>query len=142
MSTIASEITTTNVIPATAHRHPVLRATVVYGAAAAVATTAVAAAAHAAGVPFKIDGEMIPLGGFAQLTVLGAVIGGLIAATLNRTTAHARTWFVRIAVLLTAVSCLPSLAWPPDVATKLTLVAAHLVAAAVVVPALARQLRD
>jgi hypothetical protein len=37
------------------------------------------------------------------------------------------------------VSCVPSVALPPDAATKLTLVATHLVAAAIIVPVLARR---
>jgi hypothetical protein len=85
---------------------------------------------------------MIPVVGFAQLTVIGAVLGGIVAATLNRAVVHARRWFVRIAVLLTALSCVPSIAWPPDAASKATLVATHLLAAAIIVPALARQIRD
>ena len=32
---------------------------------------------HAAGVSLEVDGEMIPLAGFAQMTFLGAVLGGL-----------------------------------------------------------------
>jgi hypothetical protein len=141
MSTVPGEMTGTTV-PATARRHPVLPATAVYGATAAVATATVAATAHAAGVPFEVDGEMIPVLGFAQLTVIGAILGGLTAATLNRTTVHARRWFVRIAVLLAALSCIPSIAFPPDFATKATLVATHLLAAAIMIPALARRIRD
>lgn len=132
---------TTTTRTATAHRHPVRRAALASAAAAAVATTAVAAGAHAAGVPFEIEGEMIPLLGFAQMTLLGAVFGGLIAAGLNRFTAHARRWFVPAAVVLTIVSCLPSLALPPDAATRIMLVATHVIAALVIVPALARETR-
>ena len=44
--------------------------------------------------------------------------------------------------MLTAMSCVPSVALPPDVATKVTLVALHLMAAAIIVPVLARQLED
>jgi hypothetical protein len=120
-------------------RHPVRRATLVSGAVAAAATTAVAAVADAAGVPLAIDGETIPLLGFAQLTLIGAVIGGLMAAALGRWTARSRQWFVGTAVLLTALSCIPSVTTPPDVATKIVLVATHVLAAAIIVPALARQ---
>ena len=54
------------------------RTTVVAGLVAAAVTTGVAAAFHAAGVSFEVDGEMIPLAGFAQMTFLGAVIGGVV----------------------------------------------------------------
>ena len=88
------------------------------GAVAAAATTALAAAADAAGVPLEIDGETIPLLGFAQMTFLGAVLGGLLVAALNRWSSHARRRFVQVAVALTALSCVPSVALPPDAATK------------------------
>ena len=47
--------------------------------------------------------------------------------------------FLIIAAALTALSCVPSVALPPDTATKLTLVATHLIAAAILVPVLARR---
>jgi hypothetical protein len=108
---------------------------------AAAVVTAFAAAAHAGGAPLAIDGETIPLVGFPQMTLLGAVLGGLIATALNRYGAEPRRWFVRAAVVLTAVSCVPSVAFPPDVATKVILVATHVIAAVIVVPVLARQTR-
>ena len=125
--------------PATT-RHPVRRAALASGAIAAVATTTIAAAAGAAGVPFEIDGEAIPLLGFAQLTLVGAVIGGLLAAAFSRWSSRARDRFVGTTVVLTALSCIPSIAVPPDAATKVALVAIHVVAALVVIPALARQI--
>lgn len=127
MSSIATTIPTSR-------PHPVRRAALTSGALAAVATTAVAAAASAAGVPLEIDGEAIPLAGFAQLTLVGAVLGGLIAAAMNRYAAQPTA-------VLTALSCVPSVALPPDVATKAVLVATHVLAAMVIVPALARQTR-
>ena len=141
MSTTATTLSASPTTEAAAHAHPVRRATLIYGALAAVGTTAAAAVAHAAGVPFEIDGEMIPLAGFAQMTVLGAVLGGLIAAALNRYTVEPRRWFVRIAAVLTVLSCVPSVAFPPDVATKAILVTTHVLAALIIVPALARQTR-
>ena len=130
---------TATVLPIAGARPTTLRrTTLVAGLVAAALTTAVAAGAHAAGVSFTIQGEAIPLGGFAQMTFLGAVIGGVLLAVLNRRSHAARRRFVQTAVVLTALSCVPSLAWPEDAATKLTLVALHVVAALVVVPALAR----
>jgi hypothetical protein len=118
------------------------RTTVVTGAVAAVATSAIAAAAHAAGVSFEIEGEMIPVLGFAQMTVLGAVVGGLLLAALNRRSSNARTRFVQATVALTALSCVPSVAMPDAAGSAVTLVALHVLAAVVIVPALARHARS
>ena len=136
-ATVAPTATTTST---TGRRsHPVLKATVVSGLIAAAATTALAAVAHAADVPLAIDGEQIPLLGFAQMTFVGAVLGGLIVAALNRWSGQARRRFQAIAAALVVASCIPSVALPPDAATKLTLVATHLVAAAIIVPVLVRR---
>ena len=118
------------------------RTTLAVGAIAAAVVTAAAGLLHAVGVSFEIDGEMIPLGGFAQMTFLGAVIGGVVLAVLNRRSRSARRHFVQTAVALTALSCVPSVAWPDDAATKLALVVLHLLAAAIVVPALVRHAQD
>jgi hypothetical protein len=131
--------TTTTASPATTSTGPSLRrTTLVVGAAGAVVTTLAAAALHAAGVPLAVDGEMIPLAGFAQMTFLGAVIGGLIVAVLNRRSRAPRRRFVQTALALTALTCVPSAVLPPDVATKAALVALHLLAAAIIVPRLVR----
>ena len=138
MSTIATTMST----PATevaARPHPVRRAALASGAVAAVGTTALAAAADVAGVPLAIEGEAIPLLGFAQMTLLGAVLGGLLAAAVNRYSARPQRSFVLATVVLTVLSCVPSVALPPDTATKLVLVATHVLAAAIIVPTLARQ---
>jgi hypothetical protein len=144
MTTVQTLDPTTTVAPAAgpARSHPVRRAALTSGAVAAVATTAVAATASAADVPFEIDGEAIPLLGFAQMTLLGAVVGGLLLAALNRWSTNARSRFVTAAVALTALSCIPSVAMPPDTASKIVLVATHVLAAVLVVPALARQARS
>jgi hypothetical protein len=140
MST-AAITTTTPAAEVAVTSHPVRRAALTSGAIAAVGTTVLAAAGDAAGVPLAIDGETIPLLGFAQMTLIGAAIGGFIAAALNRSSSQARRWFTLIAVVLTALSCVPSVALPQDVATKVVLVATHVLAAAIIVPALARQTR-
>jgi hypothetical protein len=140
---------TTTTAPTTTATHTTTRAarslrltTIVAGFVAAAVTTAVAAAFHAAGVSFEVDGEMIPLVGFAQMTFVGAVIGGVILAVLNRRRGSARRRFLQTAVALTALSCVPSVTWPDDVATKLALVTLHVLAAAIVVPALVRHAHD
>jgi peptidoglycan/LPS O-acetylase OafA/YrhL len=118
------------------------RTTVVAGLVAAAVTSGLAAVVHAAGVSFKVHGKMIPLAGFAQMTLLGAVIGGVLLAVLNRRSRSARTRFLQTAVALTALSCVPSVSWADDGASKLALVAVHVLAAVIVVPALARHAHD
>lgn len=117
------------------------RTTAIVGVAAAAISTAAAAALHAAGVSFEIDGEMIPLLGFAQMTFIGVVIGGLILAGLNRWSGRARHRFVQVAVALTGLSCVPSVAMPDDIGSRIALVALHIVPAAIIIPALARHAR-
>ena len=135
-TTLAGTSATTR--PATSLR----RTTVRSGLVAAAVTTAAAAAVHGAGVSFEIEGEMIPLLGFAQMTFLGAVLGGVLLAGLNRWSASARRRFVQVTVVLTALSCLPSVALPDSAGSQVALVALHVLAAAIIVPALARHARS
>lgn len=114
------------------------RATAVAGLVGAAITTAAAATAHAAGVSFEVDGKMIPILGFAQMTLIGAVIGGLLLAVLNRRSSHARIRFLQVTVTLTALSCVPSITMPDDAGSRIALVALHVLAAAIIVPVLAR----
>jgi hypothetical protein len=123
-------------------RSSLRRSTLAVGFAAAAVTTTVAGAVHAAGVSLAVDGEMIPLAAFAQMTFLGAIIGGLLLAVLNRRSRAARRRFLDVAAALTVLSCVPSVVWPDDVATKVALVALHLLSAAIVVPVLARHAHD
>ena len=118
------------------------RTTIAVGAIAAAIVTVAAALLHAGGVSFEIDGEMIPLLGFAQMTFVGAVIGGFLLAGLDRWSTAPRRRFLQVAVVLTALSCIPSVAMPDDVATKLALVTLHLLAAAIIVPVLLRHAHD
>jgi hypothetical protein len=112
------------------------------GLLAAVATTAIAVVASAAGVSFEIDGESIPMAAYAQMTLLGAVLGVVLAMSLHRWASHPQRTFVRTTVALTALSCLPDLTMGFDPASAATLVAAHVTAAAVIVPRLAGALAD
>src|SRR6266536_2925067 len=59
-------------------------------------------------VSFNVGGKMILLVDFAQLTFVGAVIGGVLLAVLNRRSRSARRRFLQMAVALTALSCVPS----------------------------------
>jgi len=113
------------------------RATASAGVLAAAATTAGAAVLRAAGVPLAANGE-IQLAAFAQLTFIAAVSGGVLLAVLIRRSSAPRQRFVRITAGLTALSCAAPLALADTIASKAALVVLHLVAAAIIVPMLAR----
>jgi peptidoglycan/LPS O-acetylase OafA/YrhL len=138
MSVTAESLTLSPTSATTRPASSLRRTTVVSGLVAAAVTTAAAAAVHAAGVSFEIEGEMIPLLGFAQMTFLGAVLGGLLLAVLNRRSGEPRRRFVQATAVLTALSCIPSVAMPDAAGTQVALVALHVLAAALVIPALAR----
>jgi hypothetical protein len=140
MSTITPTITADTAV--TEQTGSLRRTTVVTGLVAAGVTSAAAAVAHAAGVSFEIEAETIPVLGFAQMTLLGAVLGGLLLAALNRRSSNARQRFVQSAVALTALSCVPSVTLPDDAGSAVTLVALHVLAAVIIVPALARHARS
>ena len=112
------------------------------GAIAAVATTIIGALAKAADVPL-VSGDMeIQIPAFAIFTFVGAALGGLLATQLRRRAGRPRRTFVTTTIALTALSFIPDLTADATTATKLTLVGAHLVAAAIIIPALARRLAD
>ena len=112
------------------------------GVVAAVATTAVAVIAGAAGVSFEVEGEAIPLAGYAQMTLIGAVVGVLLAKALRRWARTPQRTFVRATVALTALSIVPDLTMGFDAASAATLATAHVVAAAIIVPRIASRLSD
>jgi len=65
----------------------------------------------------------------------------LIAGALARWSDSPVQWWLRTTAVLTAVSLVPPFLAAADAATAATLVALHLLAAAVVVPVVARTLR-
>ena len=136
--TTATPLTTTR-STAAARTCRLWRPALASGVVAAVATTAIAAVARAAGVSFATDGEPIPLIAFAQMTLLGALLGFVIARLCRRAT-RPRGMFVRLTVALTALSVVPDVAMSFDAASRFVLVLTHATAAAIVVPVLARRL--
>ena len=105
------------------------------GAIAAVCTTVVAAAASAADVSLEVDGEAIPLPAFAWWTLVGAALGVVLARLLRE-----RRRFVVVTTVAVGVSLIPAIAVPDDTATRAVLVGAHLLAAAIIIPTLSKQL--
>lgn len=141
MSTISATATRTSTNTSSTTRVPLLRAGAAAGAVAAVATTTVAVAAHAAGVSFADNtGESIPWFAFAQLTFVCAMLGVGLAAVVRRRATRPQRTFTRVAWTLAAVSCVAPTLIGLSVAATATLVVDHLVAAAIVVPALASRL--
>ena len=109
-------------------------------AAAAAATALVAAAGQAIGISTDVSGAPIPATGFAVMTVIFSVLGLVIAAALRRFAHHPRTAWLRTTVTLTVLSFVPDLLADAATATKVLLMATHVVAAAIVIPAVARRL--
>lgn len=112
--------------------------------AAMVATTIAAVLARAIGVDFEIPdgGEAIPLSGIAMVTGFFSVVGIAIAGALLRWSARPAERFVRTAVSLTAISLVPPLLVGAHPSTTSALIGLHLVAATVMIPTLARSLRN
>ncbi|GIG87923.1 DUF6069 family protein [Plantactinospora endophytica] len=133
--------TTVNTTPATASTVGVLvRDGVLATVAASVATMAVAAAGHAAGISLDMAGAPIPVSGFGVLTAAFSLIGVVIAGLMSRFARRPRRTFVRTTVVLTVLSLVPDVIADAGAATIALLMLTHLVAAAIVIPALARRL--
>ncbi|MET8833545.1 DUF6069 family protein [Micromonospora sp. NPDC004540] len=133
--------TTANTTHATTSTFGVMiRAGVIAAVAASAATMAVAAAGHAAGVSLDLGGAPIPVAGFGVLTAAFSLLGVVIAALLFRFARRPRRTFVRTTVMLTVLSLAPDVIADAGAATKVLLMLTHLVAAAIVIPAVARRL--
>jgi Family of unknown function (DUF6069) len=144
MSTTTATQTTTTGTTGTTGTAPGVGSMLLAGAAAtvaaAVATSAVAAAGQAVGVSTAIAGAPIPVSGFAVLTAIFSVLGLVIATALRRFARHPRTTWIRTTVVLTVLSFVPDVIADAGIATKALLILTHVVAAAIVIPAVARRL--
>lgn len=119
---------------------PMLLAGLAATAAASVATSAVAAVGNAAGISLNVSGAPIPVTGFAVLTAIFSVVGLVLAAVLSRFARRPRAAFVRVTVALTVLSLVPDVIADAASGTKVLLMVTHLVAAAIVIPVVARRL--
>ncbi|WP_328849958.1 DUF6069 family protein [Micromonospora zamorensis] len=108
--------------------------------AASAATMAVAAVGHAAGISLDVAGAPIPVTGFGVLTAVFSLVGVVLAALLSRFARRPRRTFVRTTVVLTVLSLVPDVIADAGAGTKALLMLTHLVAAAIVIPAVARRL--
>ena len=136
-STSTSATTTTS---ATTVRPSLWKPGLLAGLVAAVATTTVVMVARAADVPVAVQGEQIPLAGFAQMTLVATIIGIVIARVLSTRARHPRHTFAVATVALAAVSLVPDILVDATTASRLVLGLTHLVAAAIVIPTLAKRL--
>ena len=121
---------------------PIWRTGALAGLAASFATSAFAASAHALDVSLKVGGKAIPVLGFAQLTFVFTMVGTLIAAQLSHRASRPRHTFVVTTLVLTALSIVPGVLADAQTATRLTLALTHVIAAAIVIPALSSRLTD
>lgn len=154
MSTTSYDTTTTspNAAPSSTGRSALLRRPVwqvgaVAAVVAAIVTELFAAAAKAVDVPMEAAGmgsdtaEQIPVGGFAMSIVLWTAVGTVLAAVLARRAKRPARTFVVTTVALTALSMVgPFAATDTSTATVVVLCLSHIVAAAIVIPALATRL--
>ena len=133
-------MTTTTAPTTRSSAKPLIVAGLVATAVASVATTAIAAAGDFAGISLAISGAPIPVPGFATLTAVFSLVGLVLALGLKRWARGPRLVFVRTTVALTALSLVPDVLADAATATKALLMVTHLVAAAIVIPAIARRL--
>jgi Family of unknown function (DUF6069) len=117
--------------PAPPSTRSLVRTGALAGVIAAVGTTVVAAIASAADVSLKVKAKPIPIPAFAVWTIIGATLGVALARLLRE-----RRRFVAITTVATGLSLIPAIAAPDDTATKVVLVGAHLLAAAIIIPTL------
>ena len=139
-TTTATSIRTVHATDGT--RPALWRPALVSGVVAAAVTTAMAAALHAAGVSLQIDGAPIPLVGFANMTLMSVALGFVLAVALRRFARRPHHTFVVTTVGLTVASLVPDLVVSASVDTRLSLMAMHVVAAAIVIPAVASRLSE
>jgi Family of unknown function (DUF6069) len=130
MTTIVHPTTASDQFPTT--RYGLVRAASLAGF--------VAAGARYLDVPIAVDGQRIPLAGFAQLTIIGALIGAAIAAVVHRTAAHPRRTFLRLTIALAITSVIPDTLITATTGTKVVLAVTHVVAAAIIIACIGRRL--
>jgi uncharacterized protein DUF6069 len=112
------------------------------GLVASTATVGIATLARAIDVPLTVGGEAIPLVGFAQLTFVATIIGTVLAVVMSRRASRPRHLFVTTTIVLTSLSIVPDVLADARTATRVALALTHVVAAAIVIPAVASRLTD
>jgi hypothetical protein len=125
----------------TAARQAIWKAGVAAAVVASATTTALAALASADGVSFADStGASIPNSAVAELTLIFSLVGVGLAAVIARRARRPRRTFVATTIALYALSIVPDLTFGFDTSSATALITLHTVAAAIVVPTLARRL--
>lgn len=140
MTTTTATTVHDTVLDAAAARRRLLVPGLASGAIAAAATSATVLLAHAAGEDVAVGGTPIPVVGFAQFVLVGALIGIALAQVFSRRAQRPRSTFVRTTVALTALSIVPDLVVDASSGTKLVLALTHVIAATIIIPTLAARL--
>jgi bacteriorhodopsin len=103
--------------------------------------------ADAAGVDMAVKGfgsevrESIPFFAYFVSTVIAGVVGLLLMLLMKRRGAHRKTFYI-VTGVLTVISFVSPLTADASTGTKIVLEVLHVVAAAIIIPALARGLKD
>jgi hypothetical protein len=128
-------------------RRPVWQVSYLAGLAASVVVEMWGLAARAAGVPMKAAGlgshhaTSVTVGMFAMGTMVVTFWFTFAVILMARFAKNPRRVYLRTALPLLALSlAVPLTAADTAISTKLTLAAAHLIAGAVIIPAVARRL--
>jgi Family of unknown function (DUF6069) len=119
---------------------PLWRAGALAVVSAAVGAVAVALGAKAIDIPLVVDGDEIPVPGFALITLFWSAVGVGMAYAFARWARRPTLTFVLTTVVLTALSIVPVVTADAETATQVTLALSHVAAAAIVIPTLAFQL--
>ena len=128
-------------------RRPVWQVSYLSGLAASVAVETWGLAARAAGVPMRAAGlgahhaTPVTAGMFAMGTMVVTFWFTFAVVLMARFARNPRRTYLRTALPLLALSlAVPLTAADTAISTKLTLAAAHLIAGAIIIPAVARRL--
>ncbi len=114
---------------------------------AGVANTVLGLGSRAAGVAMAVKGfgadvrESIPFFAYFVSSVFGGVIGLLLLLLMKRAGARKKTFYI-VTGILTVISFVSPLTADASTGTKIVLELMHIVAAAIIIPALARGLKD
>jgi hypothetical protein len=147
MSVTTPQTRTRSTLDSSLAQRPVWLVGIVATIAGAVVTEAFALGARAAGVPMDAaspgaeEAAEIPVGGFAGGVLFWSVAGIVLAVVLARFARRPARVFTVTTVALTALSLVgPAVAPHTATSTQIVLAVSHLVAAAVIIPLLARRL--
>ena len=147
MSGMTATTTTTVTSGSLVTTSPVWRVGAIASITGAIATEVLSLGARVLDIPMNAAdpgadaAKHVPVGGFAMAVLLWAAVGVVLAAVFARRAARPARTFAVTTVALTVLSLGgPIFATHTETATKVVLLLAHLVAAAIVIPPLTRRL--